>query len=380
MPQIHFDFIIIGNGLAGLQLALAFSEDSYFSSKKIAVIDPVLKITNDKTWSFWETTSNTLSSLAHKSWKNATIITKDVSLKLDLKPYTYKSVKSIDFYDYCFKKLRKHENFTFITESVKRIEKGTSTKVITNKTTYSSSHVFNSIIPKEFYRDYKKYTSIIQHFKGWVIKTPTDSFDDTSFTKMDYRLKDGNQTTFMYVLPFSKTEALVEFTYFTENLVEESVYDGYIKKYINIYLNISDFEIIETEIGQIPMTTFPFYKFNTKQVTNIGTAGGWVKPSSGYSFKNSQKKVSQILDNIKSNSIPSKNLFKSKYRFYDKVFLQVLKDNNEKGEWIFQKYYAKNTLTTIFKFLDEESSFFEDIKVMLSLFSFSFIKAFFKTL
>ena len=32
---------------------------------------------------------------------------------------------------------------------------------------------------------------------------------------MDYRLKDGEQTTFTYVLPFSKKEALVEFTYFT---------------------------------------------------------------------------------------------------------------------------------------------------------------------
>jgi len=34
----------------------------------------------------------------------------------------------------------------------------------------------------------------------------------------------------------------------------------------------------------------------------------------------------------------------------------------------------------MFKFLDEDSSFFEELKIMQSLFSFSFIKAFFKTL
>ena len=123
-----------------------------------------------------------------------------------------------------------------------------------------------------------------------------------------------------------------------------------------------------------------FYKYNTTKVTKIGTAGGWVKSSSGYSFKITQKKVEILIKNLKANHRPSKGLFKSKYKFYDKVFLQVLKDENHKGEWIFQEYYRKNNSATMFRFLDEESNLLEDIKVMLSLFSFSFIKAFFKTL
>jgi lycopene beta-cyclase len=36
----HFDFIIIGNGLAGLQLALKLASETYFDQKKIALIDP----------------------------------------------------------------------------------------------------------------------------------------------------------------------------------------------------------------------------------------------------------------------------------------------------------------------------------------------------
>jgi len=36
----HFDYIIIGNGLAGLQLALKLATDSYFNDKQIALIDP----------------------------------------------------------------------------------------------------------------------------------------------------------------------------------------------------------------------------------------------------------------------------------------------------------------------------------------------------
>ena len=125
------------------------------------------------------------------------------------------------------------------------------------------------------------------------------------------------------------------------------------------------------------MTTFDFQSFNTSKITKIGTAGGWVKPSTGYSFKLTEKRVAKIVENIKTNQPTSNGLFKNKYKFYDKVFLQVLKDNNEKGEWIFKQFYSKNSTPTMFKFLDEESSLFEDIKIMWSLFSFRFIKAFF---
>ena len=44
-----YDYIIIGNGLAGFQLALALSKDSFFNDKQIALIDKSHKTQNDKT-------------------------------------------------------------------------------------------------------------------------------------------------------------------------------------------------------------------------------------------------------------------------------------------------------------------------------------------
>ena len=250
----------------------------------------------------------------------------------------------------------------------------------TRNESYTASHVFDSRIPDDFFNKNNKAISIVQHFKGWTIKTDKAIFNPEAITMMDFRLKDGNQTTFTYVLPYSETEALIEFTYFTKDVVEDAVYDSFLKGYISEQLNTSNYIITEIENGQIPMTNFPFEKYNTKHITKIGTAGGWVKGSTGYSFKHTERKVSQILKNLKSNQKPSKNLFTSKYKFYDKVFLKVLSDSNEKGEWIFSQFYTKNSIQTMFSFLDEESSFTEDLKIMMSLFSWSFIKAFFKTL
>ncbi len=376
----HFDYIIIGCGLAGLQLALKMSEDAFFYKKRIALIDPSKKNNNDKTWSFWETEPSNWNNIVSKSWTKAKVITSNRCISLQLKPYKYKSVRAIDFYIEAKKQLDKHPHFQFITETVSSIQAQKNPIVTTENNSYSGSHVFDSRIPESFYKNSRKHISLTQHFKGWIIKTEKDFFDEKTFTMMDFRLKDGEQTTFTYVLPFSKNEALIEFTYFTEHLVSESTYDGFIEKYIRDCLKISNFSISETETGQIPMTTFPFYKFNTNHVTKIGTGGGWVKPSTGYSFKHTEKKVSIIIENLKLNSTPSKGLFKRRFRFYDKVFLKVLKDNNHKGEWLFEQFYKKNHPKIIFRFLDEESNFWEELKIMQSLFSWRFIKAFFKTL
>ncbi|WOD43901.1 lycopene cyclase family protein [Hwangdonia lutea] len=377
----HFDYIIIGTGLAGLQLALKMASDVFFDDKQIALIDYSKKNTNDKTWSFWETEASQWSNIIHKSWRKASVITSQKTIDLQLKPYVYKSIRSIDFYNKATSKLKKHSNFHFIIDRVNSVKEENESVIITAKqNTFTASHVFDSRVPESFSLNSKHNISINQHFKGWIIKTDFGAFDDSKLIMMDYRLKDGNQTTFTYVLPFSKTEALVEFTYFTEQLVNEETYDKFIKTYIKEYLNIDNYTIAETETGIIPMTNFPFEKYHTKRITKIGTGGGWVKGSTGYSFKHTEKKTTKIVENIKANKTPSNHLIKRKYKFYDKVFLKVLKDENGKGEWIFQQFYAKNSVKTMFKFLDEESTFFEDLKIMSSLFSLSFIKAFFRTL
>lgn len=376
----HFDYIIIGNGLAGLQLALKMTSEAFFDKKRIGLFDISKKEINDKTWSFWEKAPSQWHHIAHKSWHKASIITSEKEISLELTPYSYKTIRAIDFYNHAKTTLSKNKNIEFIIEHVESVIETDFVKILTNKNTYTAAHVFDSRIPETFSINSKANISIIQHFKGWVIKTENKVFDKNVITMMDYRLKDGGQTTFTYVLPFSKTEALVEFTYFTSEIVNEATYDAYIKKYIKDYLKIENYSITETEKGQIPMTNFPFEKFNTKTITKIGTGGGWVKGSTGYSFKHTEKKVAKIINNIKSNKTPSNNLFKSRFKFYDKIFLKVLKDENEKGEWIFQQFYDKNSVSSMFRFLDEESTFSEELKIMWSLFSWSFIKAFFKTL
>ena len=378
----HYDYIIIGQGLAGLQLAMAMNRDSFFKNKYIALIDPEQKNTNDKTWSFWEqATASKWQSLAYKTWQTASVYTQKKETHLKLAPYNYKSIRSIDFYNKAKSTLKTSKHIHFIQDTVTHVTNlNTKAEVKTQATkTYTANHVFDSRLPGDYHKA-NKATKLVQHFKGIVIKTDTPVFNTDHITMMDYRLKDGEKTSFTYVLPYTKNKALIEYTYFTKNTVKEEVYDTFLKTYIKDYLKVDNYQIIESETGQIPMTSFPFYKYNTKHITKIGTGGGWVKASTGYAFKNTEKKVKLLINNLKSNQAPTKGLYNKKHMFYDKIFLKVLHDNNEMGEWIFEKFYSKNTVNTMFKFLDESSSLYQELQIMSALFSWSFIKAFFKTL
>lgn len=81
----------------------------------------------------------------------------------------------------------------------------------------------------------------------------------------------------------------MEYTLFSKDLLPLEEYEVEIEKYIN-NLGISEYEIIEKEQGNIPMTSYQFWKQNTKNIVHIGSAGGWTKASTGYTFKIRSKK------------------------------------------------------------------------------------------
>jgi len=80
---------------------------------------------------------------------------------------------------------------------------------------------------------------------------------------MDFSVEQKGNTRFMYVLPISKNEALIEYTLFSHNHLENLEYENEIQKYIQ-KLGIETYKIVETEQGSIPMTCYPFWKKTLK--------------------------------------------------------------------------------------------------------------------
>jgi lycopene beta-cyclase len=209
----------------------------------------------------------------------------------------------------------------------------------------------------------------LQHFKGWVIKTETPFFNPEVGRLMDFRVSQDNGATFMYVLPTSATEALIEYTLFTTTVLEKETYNTALKKYIKEELKIENYSIAHEEFGVIPMSLAKFEKNPDKNIINIGTAGGFTKASSGYTFQFIQKDVSEIVANLKlGNNLNRDTSFENKlYNWYDRTLIDVLLSNKLTGKAIFTKIFQKNSPEKILAFLGNESTLLEDLTIMTSL-------------
>lgn len=376
----QFDFIIVGAGLSGLHLSYCFLKDEYFKDYSFLIIDKEKSKKEDNYFSYWEIGDGKWDSILKNKWSKGDFFSKKGKVEMDFSDYSYKTLSSSKFKEYVKKKIKKKKKFKLSKDTVLKIkEEKNNIVVVGNKKNYNAKHVFDSRLSPILNKKIKKHTYLKQHFLGWVVKTNEKIFNKRSFVFMDYRIRDKNSTAFTYVLPFKKNEALIEHTYFSKNVQNHEVYEEYIKDYLNKYYGKSTYKLVKSEFGVIPMTTYPFHSDSTMNITKIGTAGGWVKPSTGYSFKNCEKYSEKILDNIK-NGKEFKISPKKRYLFLDKILLGVLSNYNYQGETIFHRMIKRNKTKNVLRFLDEESTLLEMIKIIISMRSIYFVKVFIKSL
>lgn len=375
----EYDYIIIGAGASGLLFADALGKNKFFSNKSILLLDKDAKKTNDRTWCFWERDSGDFDSICHKTWPNIYFAGQQFQKAYNIAPYTYKMLRGIDFYNHYIPKISQYPNVTFVKEEVVSVqEKNDQVLVTTVKNEFAGSKVFNSIFDYKTLFEQDRYPVLQQHFLGWFVTTQKKIFNPDQATFMDFSIPQKGNTRFMYVLPFSEHQALVEYTLFSEKTLEKKTYESAIKKYLTHNLNVEDYTITEVEQGNIPMTCFNFSEANKDHILNIGIAGGWAKPSTGYTFYNSTKRTKELTDHLKTGNPLSKFSKKTRFWYYDLLLLDILKSDNHLGGKIFEAMFKKRKPQLILKFLDEETNFLEELQIIWACPKWPFVKALLK--
>jgi len=360
----HYDYIFTGAGLAALMTVYQMVKSGKFADKSILLLDQNPKQTNDRTWSFWEKEKGNWDKIVFQKWNLALFKNEKWERVLDLNPYQYKTIRGLDFYNKIFKRISKESNIAFLNQKVLGYSESSDGVVIqTENETFSCHKLFNSIYNPKNVSKQSSYPILQQHFIGWFIKSDTESFNPNVATFMDFSIEQNGNTRFMYVLPTSNTEALIEYTLFSETLLPEQEYEDAIEVYIK-NLGITNYKIVDKERGCIPMTSFKFWKNNTKNILNIGSSGGWTKGSTGYTFRNSDKKSKALVQWLQTENDFRTFHKRDKFWFYDLLFLDVLYRRNEVGAKVFSALFKSGNPTLIFKFLDEETTLWEDLHII----------------
>jgi lycopene beta-cyclase len=368
--QKQYDYIIAGSGCSGLSLLYRLLQTRGLGEKRILVVDKSEKQENDRTWCFWEKESGPFESIVHHRWDTLSFLTSEYSRTFELSPYSYKMIQAIDFYRYVKDAAASLNNVDFLFGNILGMSTEQGKAVLTTDNgrltadyIFHSTGLFNPVMNES--------NSLLQHFEGWVIRTETDTFDSKVGTLMDFRIPQVDGATFMYVLPTSSKEALVEYTLFSPALLDRTTYGAALKDYLEQYLQLSAYEVVHKEFGIIPMSLASFSRATGKgdKIVQLGTAGGFTKASSGYTFQFIQKHTAAIVDRLLQGQSPllPPNFSDKKYAWYDKTLLDVLLSGKMTGKKVFSSIFRKLPPATIFRFLGNESSLVDDLRIMSSL-------------
>ncbi len=386
LSSSKYDYIIGGAGLAGLTLAYKLFKSGLLEGKMLLLIDPSTKSENDRTWSFWSNNVLELTNLPISNrWEKATVLTGTLEKEELLAPYQYVSINGIDYYNFIKKALTEANCIDWlvteiITDDPTKQTVTTPIGTLRYGSYFFKSHFYADDLPGLLSDSTIKDNFLWQHFLGYKVRFEQPMFDPSTFVYMDLNVPQQDKSlTFAYVLPETENTALIEYTVFSATLLTKAQYETELKAYIQTNYGSASYVIEEVEFNRIPMTT----ALQEKRIKNrvpIGTLAGVVKASTGYSFMRNQQHSDYIVKQLLSSNDDFEYRYSKKHRFYDKVLINVIASGYATGKEAFKCLYENNDLKQLFKFLDEETSFLEDIKIMNTVPKWPFTKSGWKAL
>jgi lycopene beta-cyclase len=385
---LFYNFTIIGAGASGLWMAYALYQQGLLANKTLIIVEEDTQKSNDRTWCYWAKEELSLNGLASKTWRHSNNALHH-SGNGSIFPYTYYHIRSQDFYQKIKAELSACSNITWLYATFQSYQASAQVEVKTNKNDWSTERLFLSALPnqenpfssielKDYLRNYNPHPILLwQSFVGWRIKTEQPIFDSAKMTMMDFNIQQNGHTQFMYVLPFSDTEALAEMTRFGEERLESSEANTILQHYLDEFG--ASYTIEETEVGAIPMTNiFENYRKELpprQSVIYLGTLAGAIKPTTGYGFKRMAKYADDLAFAIKHQlALPTQHRH-WRFRLYDTLLLQILQNEGDRGKEIFEALFKTQATPKILRFLDENTTLWEEISIFSRLPIFLFLKS-----
>ncbi len=352
------DYLFCGLGMSAMVVLRELDAHGLLEGKKIIVLEQQPQI-EERFWCFWEQGDGLWDGLLSGRWNNARV-TDGALQKEVLDGLTYKCIRSGDMRQITNQLLGRKGAEIRLETMTDWTDAGKQVHVRTQANQYTTQFLINSAAaPSAITKPV-----LLQHFEGWLVRSCPGTFDATTATLMDFSVAQKGNTRFMYVLPFSDDTALVEYTLFSPDLIEPQQYDAAIADYLR-ERGIFDYSIIGKEKGVVPMTAHRFWDANTKNTLHIGTAGGWTKASSGYTFLKATRLARQLAEMLQQPSVDFSHFYRpTRFDWYDRLLIDVLYRDNALGKELFTRLFFNTRPGVVMRFLAESTTWTEELPVL----------------
>lgn len=364
----RYDYLIAGAGAAGLGLAWQLLQ-SDLSHARILLLDPEPKRSNDRTWCFWAKDLPPLPCEPVAVWDNFRVAAPQREVVKGMGPFRYYCFRAIDYYDAIRAELAASPRVTWLQERVLGFESSEDEVLVrTDQGQYRAAWAFSSLPETQPRRNPREHKW--QHFYGEFLRSDKPIFDSGTATLMDFRTEQAGEVRFYYLLPFSPTEALAEFTVFSDERWQKSRYQAHLAGYRERLSQSTGarLEVVEEEIGAIPMGTAQPEAWVQPRVLRIGLAGGAARAGTGYAFLSIQRRNREIVQSLQELGRPVVSRpHPLRHLFYDALLLRIMDKGQGQLPDIFTQLFHKHSPDRVFRFLSEETRFDEELRIMASL-------------
>ena len=363
----HPHVLIAGAGAAGLWCGIRLVEAGW-PGERITVVEPDAKSSDDHTWSYWTRRAIVPEDLVYTSYDRVEVAAEGERLDLATGDYRYESIRSSSFYAYA-KQVLAQAGATWVRGRVVALEEFGGEKVDVRVDTRSARHVYTvdyvlDSRPVDVDVTAPGYNSTLQHFGGWFVETSTDVFDPGLATLMDFVPTEGG-VGFFYVLPKGPRQALIELAVFSTEVWAHARYDAALAAYLydRYALGPQDYGLREKEYGVIPMTDQPLWAGASARVWRVGTAGGWVQPSSGYAFTRCARYATEVARRLRAGA--TTGVYPGVVeQVFNSVMLAHSIESPERAGRTFLELFRRNGAAATFAFLDWELGAADTLRLM----------------
>ncbi|GHH42592.1 lycopene beta-cyclase [Streptomyces candidus] len=369
------EIVVVGAGAAGLSLVhrLCAAPPAGRARPTVTLVDapPGPLRPPERTWCFWERPGGAYDDVLSASWDRLRLRGRDGDeVHCPLTPSRYKMLRSSDFERLVGARLDASPQLRRVTATVDRIDdlrpgaevRGTTPQGAPLR--MRARWVFDSRPPRALP---PSRTLLLQHFRGWFVRTRQPSFDPSTADLMDFRTPQPPRgLSFGYVLPLNAYEALVEYTEFSPQPLDDAGYERALRHYTSRVLDLGAFEVTGVEQGVIPMTDARFPRRTGSSAFRIGTAGGATRPSTGYTFAAVQRQSAAVADAWARGRTPlPPPAYPARSRAMDGVMLRALATGRVDGARFFTQLFREVGPERMLRFLDGRTTWREDFAVGL---------------
>jgi len=368
-----FDVVVVGAGLAGLSFAAWLERLSAGTPRRpptVSLVDPRTGFSHDKSWGFWEGAEHPFTAGITHRWSRWQVAYtgKTVTASAGRRPYAL--LPADRFYRLATDCVARNPEFQLrLGERVSAIEPDKDSLLVhTNHGAIRARSIIDTRPP--IIDDAMSKNGLWQVFCGSEINLDTDRFDPSTAMLMDFQ-QHSDEIQFTYILPMGRRRALVELTAFRR---QPQVADllPQLRALIAERFGHSA-EYLRNEQGVLPMIPIPVTTTADPRIICAGTAGGWMRPSSGYLFsacqRGAENLAKQAIRSVKDGSWEWRRpqVRPADLNLLDRVFLRAIRDEPAEAPTWFLNLFDRTRPERMVRFLSDEPTLADRLAVVAAL-------------